>query len=199
MRIPSLAGLTAAALIASLPLTAPATANAATWKIDPSHVAVAFTVSHIGFADTLGLFREVEGTIEYDEETQTLGAVNVSIDAASVWSNHEKRDDHIRNADFLDVKNHPEITFVATGSEQTSENTGTVSGDLTVLGVTKPVTLDVTLNKIGEYPFGHKKRVIGASVTGTIKRSEFGMTYALGGIVGDEVDVAIEIEAIIED
>ncbi|MEM9147160.1 MAG: YceI family protein [Pseudomonadota bacterium] len=193
MRIPSLAVLASAALLASQP------AEAATWKIDPAHVTVAFKVSHIGFADTLGIFREVEGTIEYDEDTKTLGDVRVTIDPVSVWTNHDRRDAHVRNKDFLHAEAHPEIVFVATGSEQTSDTAGTVSGDLTLRGETRPITLDVTLNKIGEYPFGHKKRTIGASVTGVIKRSEFGMTYALGGIVGDDVEVMIEIEAVLED
>ncbi|MEM7505682.1 MAG: YceI family protein, partial [Pseudomonadota bacterium] len=87
--------------------------------------------------------------------------------------------------------------FTANGGEVTGEGTGTVTGDLTLLGVTKPVTLDVTLNKTGPYPFGHKKKTMGISARGMVKRSDFGMTYALGGIVGDEVEIVIEMEAIL--
>lgn len=189
-------------LIASLfalSLVPAAQAAPRTYDIDPDHAAIAFTVDHIGYAKTLGQFLSTEGMFVYDEETRELGEVTVTIDAKSVFSNHDRRDDHIRNKDFLDTANNPTITFTADGGEAASESSGTVTGDLTIRGVTRPVTLDVTLNKAGPYPFGHKKHTLGISARGTIMRSEFGMTYALGGIVGDEVDLIIEIEAIRRD
>ena len=118
------------------------------------------------------------------------------MDAASVWTNDERRDNHVRAGDFLDVEAHPDIVFRANGGEASSDTGGTVTGELTVLGVTQPLTLDVTLNKVAAYPFGHEQETIGVSARGTVKRSEFGMTYALGGIVGDEVELIIEVEAI---
>ena len=170
-----------------------------TYDIDPVHATIAFKVDHIGYAKTLGQFLKTEGSFVYDEETRELGVLSVDVDAKSVFSNHEKRDAHIRNQDFLDTGNSPTITFRANGGEAASATNGTVTGDLTIRGVTQPVTLDVTLNKAGPYPFGHKKHTLGISAKATIKRSDFGMTYALGGIVGDEVDLIIEVEAIQRD
>lgn len=179
--------------------TLPARADMRTWVIDPEHATVAFLVDHIGYAKVLGQFLETEGQFEFDPDEMSLGAVAVTVDAASVFSNEDRRDNHIRGRDFLAAKDNPQITFVANGGEVTSDTTGKVSGDLTIRGVTRPVALDVTLNKIGPYPFGHKKQTVGVSIRAKILRSEFGMTYALGGIVGDEVELLIEIEAMAED
>ncbi|MEM6905391.1 MAG: YceI family protein [Pseudomonadota bacterium] len=184
---------------ALLTLALPAHAAPERFTIDPAHTTVGFWVKHIGYAKTWGQFREVEGGFTFDRDAMTLGEVEVSIPTASVTTMHNARDGHVKNADFLDVSEHPMMTFTATGGEVTGENTGTVTGDLTMLGITKPVTLDVTLNKIGPYPFGHKKETMGVSARGTVNRSEFGMTYALGGIVGDEVEIVIEMEAILEE
>ncbi|ABG31926.1 polyisoprenoid-binding protein [Roseobacter denitrificans] len=173
-----------------------ALAEPARFELDPSHTAVFFTVDHIGYAKTLGIFGTVSGEFTYDMETQDLSDVRVSIDAASVNTFDDARDGHVRNKDFLDVSNHPEITFVATGGTPTSDTAGTVTGDLTILGQTRPVTLDVTLNKAAEYPFGHKRMTLGLSIEASIERSDFGMTYAVGnGLVGDRVDIQIETEA----
>ncbi len=191
---PVLAALTAALL------AAPARAEPIEWKIDPEHATIAFLVEHIGYARLLGQFTEVEGTFTYDPEAQALGQVSVAIDAASVWTDNERRDNHVRDDDFLNVDEYPEITFTAEGGEVTGENTGTVTGELTILGQTRPVTLDVTLNKDAPYPFGHEKRTLGISVRGTVVRSDYGMDYAVAnGLVGDEVDLLIEFEAIAQD
>ncbi len=189
----------ALALVASL-AAAPALAAPATYSIDPTHASIAFKVMHIGYAQTIGFFREIEGGFTYDAEAQELGRVEVSIPASSVWTNHERRDAHVRNADFLDVEAHPVITFTAEGGTVTGDNTGTVTGDLTILGVTKPITLEATLNKVANYPFGHQKETMGISIRGTVTRSEFGMDYAVAnGLVGDDVELLIEIEAIREE
>lgn len=190
--------LPALAALATVALGAPQTwAAPATYEIDPTHTTVAFFVNHIGFADTLGVFREVAGSFEFDPEAKVLGDVRVTVDAASVWTNDDRRDEHVRNADFLDVGTFPEIVFTASGGEVTGENTGRVTGDLTILGQTHPITLDVTLNKIADYPFGHGKETLGISIRGTVVRSQYGMSYAIpGGLVGDEVDLMIEFEAI---
>lgn len=187
--------LTTTALIAALGTTA--YAEMANYELDPEHTTVFFTIDHIGYAKTLGLFTTVAGSFMYDPETQELGSVDVSIDAASVQSFNDARDDHVRRADFLDVEAHPTITFTATGGTSTSDTNGTVTGDLTILGQTQPVTLDVTLNKAAPYPFGHKREVLGLSMTTSINRSDFGMTYGVdNGLVGDLVDIQIESEAI---
>ncbi|MEM1298416.1 MAG: YceI family protein [Pseudomonadota bacterium] len=188
-------------IAALLALSFVPTAHAAprTYDIDPTHASIAFTVDHIGYSKLLAQFLKTEGSFVYDEDTRELGEVTVDVEADSVFSNHKRRDDHVRGPDFLDSKQNPTITFRANGGEATGDTTGKVTGDLTIRGVTQPVTLDVVLNKAGPYPFGHKKQTLGISARATIKRSEFGMTYALGGIVGDEVDLIIEIEAIQRD
>lgn len=193
---------TALALFAFLLLTngasRPASAEPARFEIDPEHVTVAFLVHHIGYANVLAQFLEVEGSFEYDEATQTLTGLEVTIEAESFFSNDDRRDDHVLGGDFLDVDEHPEITFVGTAAQASSATTGTVTGDLTVLGVTRPITLDVTLNKAGDYPFGAgPPYVLGISARTTVKRSAFGMSYAVeNGFVGDELDVIIELEAV---
>ncbi len=171
-----------------------------TYVIDPRHTTVAFLVHHIGYQNTLGQFLEVEGSFVFDEETQDLDDLQVSISSTSVFSNDEPRDKHVRGGDFLDVESHPEITFHMREAKATSAESGQIMGDLTILGVTQPVTLDVTLNKIGPYPFpvkGSVPYVLGVSARATVKRSDFGMTYAVeNGLVGDEVQVIIEAEAV---
>lgn len=177
-------------------LALPASAEMARYELDPTHTAVYFTVDHIGYAKTLGIFTGVSGMFSYDMDTQELADVTVTIDAGSVNTFNEARDDHVRNADFLNVEAHPAITFVATGGTAASETQGTVTGDLTILGQTQPVTLNVTLNKAAPYPFGHQREVLGLSIDTSIARSDFGMMYAVeNGLVGDVVDIRIETEA----
>ena len=167
------------------------------YRIDPEHAAIGFLISHIGFAKTLGQFTEVEGSFVFDEEARSLSDVRVVVDTASVFTNHERRDEHVRNADFLDVDKHPTMTFVMTDYQAETQTTGKVTGDLTLLGVTRPLTLDVTLNKTGRYPFGARNYVVGVSARGSLNRSDFGMTYGVAnGLVGDEVELILELEAI---
>jgi polyisoprenoid-binding protein YceI len=187
-----------AAFVAALAHAAPAAAAPARYRLDPEHLSIGFLVGHIGYADVLGQFLRAEGSFVLDEEARSVTEIEVTIDAASVFSNHAARDEHVRKADFLDVARFPSITFVGTGARATGPSTGTIEGNLTIRGVTRPVTLDVTLNKTGPYPFG-ENYVAGVSARTSIRRSEFGMTYAVeNGWVGDEVQVIIELEAIRE-
>lgn len=177
-----------------------ANADMARYELDPTHTAIYFTIDHIGYAKTLGVFTDVTGSFIYDTDTQELKDVEVVIQAASVNTFNEARDGHVRNRDFLDVATYPEITFVANGGTPTDTNSGTVTGRLTVLDQTLPITLKVTLNKAAEYPFGHKREVLGLSLDTSILRSEFGMDYGVAnGLVGDEVTINIETEAIKND
>ena len=185
---------TTAALLSAIATSSQA--EMARYELDTTHTATFFTIEHIGFSKTLGIFTEVTGSFMYDSETQELGDVQVSINADSVDTFDDARDGHVKNKDFLDVKNHPEITFVADSGSPESANSGTVTGDLTILGQTHPVTLNVNLNKAEEYPFGHKRFVLGLSIDTTINRSDFGMSYGVAnGLVGDAVDIKIETEA----
>jgi polyisoprenoid-binding protein YceI len=190
-----------AALAATLCLPLAASAAPRTWVIDPEHFSIAFSVGHAGYADVMGLFQEAEGQFVYDPETRELESGAVTVQAASVFTAHEERDEHVRDGDFLDAEAHPEIRFVATGYEPSGENTGELRGDLTLLGETRPVTLDVRINRMAEYPFGggmlsDPPYVMGVSAETTLQRSEWGMTYGVeGDIVGDKVDLRFEFEA----
>lgn len=190
--------LAAAAILALF--SASAAAEPKTYKLDPDHTTVAFLVDHLGFSRILGQFIKVEGGFTYDEETQQLSDLRVTVHTDSVYSAHKARDDHVRNSDFLNIKSYPEMVFTADGGTPEGPDKGTVTGELTLLGQTHPLTLDVTLNKSEVYPFGHKRHTLGLSVRGTVQRSQYGMTYGVAaGMVGDKVDIIIETEAIRQD
>jgi polyisoprenoid-binding protein YceI len=171
------------------------------FEIDPNHFSVGFLVHHIGYHDVLGMFLEAGGSFVFDEEARTLSELTIEIESDSVFTNHKARDKHLRSPEFLNVREFPQIRFVMTGAEPTGERTGKITGDLTLIGVTRPVTLDLTWNKSGRYPFptgsGKPNYVVGASAHGSIRRSEFGMTYGVdNGWVGDEIKLILELEAI---
>ena len=174
-------------------------AEPAKFEVDEEHFSMSFEIMHIGYAPVMGMFREVEGQFVYDEEARELESGQLVFQSDSVYTNHKKRDEHVRNEDFLDADEYPEITFTITDFETTGENTGKVTGDLELLGQTRPVVLDVTLNKADVYPFGHEEYTLGISASTTLKRSEWGMTYGLdGAMVGDEVKLHFGFEAIRE-
>mgnify|MGYP001800849315 CR=1 FL=1 len=174
----------------------PAAADPHRYELDPTHTTIAFMVEHIGYADTLGAFLEFEGSFTYDMDTQELGDVEITVKTASVQSFNEARDNHVRNKDFLDFELFPLLTFTADSGNTVSDTAGTVTGNLTLLGKTQPLTLDVTLKKAADYPFGHKRFTLGISARGTVERSAYGMNYAVeNGFVGDEVQLIIETEA----
>lgn len=186
----------AAALVALLHLAGPAAAEPRKFTLDPEHIAIGFLVHHLGLADVLGMFREASGSFTYDAEARTISDVEITVQTASVFTNHEARDEHLRSPDFLNVKEYPTMTFAADEAMATGDRTGKLTGELTLLGVTKPLTLDVTYRGGTYYPFGDGHYAIGISARGTIKRTDFGMTYAAAnGWVGDEIKLIIEFEA----
>jgi polyisoprenoid-binding protein YceI len=197
--LPVLAWLVGIALAGLAPLSIQA--GTARYEIDPDHLSIGFLVDHIGYARTLGMFRKAEGAFSFDEQTGELTNLKVVVDTASVFSNHKKRDEHLRSADFLNSKEFPEMVFTAESARRTGETTFVISGQLELLGKTRPLTLEATWNKSAEYPFGGgllegKPYVMGVSAQGRILRSEFGMSYAVdNGWVGDEVELIIEFEA----
>lgn len=189
----------AAAVALALGAVAPVAAQAemTRYVIDREHTVVAFMVEHVGYSKVLGRFTEIEGHFMYDPAAQELGAVEVTVGTGSVQSDNDARDGHVRGGDFLDVSAHPMMTFTADGGAATSDTTGTVTGTLSLLGQTRPMTLNVTLNKVADYPFGHRRETVGLSARGTVMRSEWGMDYGVAnGLVGDAVDIIIEVEAI---
>lgn len=172
-------------------------AEPATFQIDEDHFSIGFLVEHVGYADTLGQFLDARGTFVYDEPANELQSGEVTVQADSVFTNHEDRDEHLRGDDFLDVSNFETVRFEAGDWQPQGERSGTLTGELTLLAKTRPVSLDVTINKAAEYPFGHGKYTLGISARTTIKRSEWGMIYAVdNGLVGDEVEMIFEFEAI---
>lgn len=178
--------LLAAAITASPALAAP-------YTIDTGHTHVGFKVSHLGFSDTYGTFNNVAGTIDLDRDNPEKSSVNVDIRTASIDTNHEKRDEHLRGPDFFDVGKFPDITFKSTKVERTGDKTAKVTGDLTMMGVTKQVTLDTTLLASGPYPLDKSVTAAGFNATTTIKRSDFGMT-AYVPMISDEVEITISTE-----
>ncbi len=172
------------------------TAEPARYELDPAHTTVAFFVKHIGYAKTLGQFVRVSGGYTFDDESGTLSSVRVVVATDSVDTHHEARDRHLKSDEFLDSATHPEMTFTAAGARRTGEHTFAVAGELTLLGATRPLTLEATVNKAAPYPIGDAAEVMGVSARGSLKRSEFGMTYGVADdLVGDAVEILIELEA----
>jgi len=173
----------------------------ADWKIDAEHFSIAFEVEHIGFQKQLGMFLEGSGDFSYDPQTRALSSGRVELQASSIFSNNKDRDKHLSGRDFLNIKKSPIIVFEATeftpNNEDTGKQRGTLTGNLTLIGETHPVVLDVIINKQDRYPFGHRKETLGISARGTILRSLWGMDYGVGNnLVGDEVTLRFEFEAL---
>ena len=191
----------ALSLFAALSAFAPARAEPAKYVIDPEHFSIALSIRHAGYFDLVGLFTEGAGTFVFDEAKPEVTDIRVTIKTASFFSGHKKRDDHVRNTDFLNAKEFPEMVFVGKRSEKTGDRTGRIHGELTLRGVTRPLALDVTWVKSAEYPmggglFGGKPYVTGINARAALKRSDFGMTYAVeNGLVGDDVVLMLGFEA----
>lgn len=167
------------------------------YSIDPEHLSVGFLVEHVGYAKVLGLFREANGSFRFDEDTGELSDISITVSTTSVFTSHERRDAHLRSADFLDARQFPSMTFSAATARRIDEKSFEVEGDLRLLGVTRPLKLNATWNKSGAYPFGHGQYVIGVSARGSLERSSFGMSYGVdNGWVGDTVEIIIEFEAL---
>jgi polyisoprenoid-binding protein YceI len=170
-----------------------ASSQVETYKIDPQHTYVLWYTTHVGFSTQSGKFVLVDGTITLNEVTPENSKLNVTIKTANIVTGIPKLDHHLKGKDFFNVEKYPTATFVSDKIEVTGKETGKIYGKLTLLGVTKPVVLDVKLIKAGMHPLVEKKS-LGFSATGNIKRSDFGMKYLVGPI-GDEVKLEIGAEA----
>ena len=188
-------------LCATVALATPAHPKPAKYEIDPEHFAVGFLVHHVSYSKVLGMFRKATGTYVFDEATGALSGVRIVVDTASVFTNHQKRDDHLKSADFLNASEFPRMTFTSDAARRTGDRTFVIEGRLELLGRTNPMTLEATWNKSGEYAFGGslfggKQYRMGASARGSFKRSAFGMKYGVdNGWVGDDVELLVEFEA----
>lgn len=170
----------------------------AKWALDASHSSVEFSVRHMMIAKVKGSFSQFDATIEADPADLTTADISFSVDLASVDTKSGDRDAHLRSADFFDVENYPQLTFKATKIVKTGEGEYDVTGDLTLRGVTRPETFQVTYEGSGKDPWGNTKA--GFSVDGSIKRGDYGLTWnaalETGGVlVSDEVKIHLEIQA----
>ena len=170
-----------------------------TWKIDPSHSHLEFAVRHLMISTVKGRFGVVEGTVRTDGANPAQADVNVTIDAASIDTREAQRDAHLKSADFFDVEAFPTLTFKGGRVTPATGDRFTLTGDLTIHGVTREVTLDVTSEGTGKDPWGGERA--GFSAHTKINRSDFGLTWnqlleAGGFAVGDEVKITLDVELI---
>jgi len=173
-------------------------AEPARWNLDPEHSTIEFRVAHMVVSKTTGRFTDFTGFADMDAEAGTVTAIEATIKAGSVSTNHEKRDAHLRNADFLDVEQYPTMTYKLKSYKKTAESF-TAIGDFTLRGVTKEVTFVGRYNGATKDPWGNVRA--GFSAEGKLNRKDFGLvwnkTLDSGGlVVGDEVQIRLEIECI---
>lgn len=181
-----------AATAAPAPTTQGQDNNEFEYEFDTVHTQILFFVDHIGFSKSQGEFLDFDGGFNFTPDNWSNSEVSVSIDTPSLTLNDDKWDKHVKNPDFFNVEKFPTMTFNSTKVESTDGKTGKVYGNLTMLGVSKPVVLDVTFNKAAIHP-SSKRYVAGFSGTTTVKRSEFGMKYGVP-VIGDEIEVRLEVE-----
>jgi len=167
-----------------------------TYTLDPSHTTVIWHANHVGFSNPTGLFPLVNGTITLDDANPANSKVTATIETGLISTGNPKFNEHLSSKDFFNVAEFATATFVSDKVETTGADTAKVTGNLTLLGVSKPVTLDVKLNKSGDHPFT-KKKTVGFSATATLKRSDFGLSYGIPN-VSDEIPLNIEAEASVQ-
>jgi polyisoprenoid-binding protein YceI len=163
-----------------------------TYKLDKTHGYINFSYTHVGFSIPTVGFRNFDVEVGFDSEDPAASTLTVTIDAASVDSRVDEFDNHLRGEDFFNVAVHPEIGFVATGIEMDGAGGAVITGDLTIMDTTKPVTLAATLNKAGVHPMS-KAPTMGLNATTTVLRSDWGLGYAVP-IVSDAVNINISVE-----
>jgi len=191
---PILGSLTQFFLVFILAVLFPVAALAADiYTLDPSHSYVLWHINHFGFSNPSGKWMVAEGTLMLDEKNPQASKINVTIHTAEIVTGNKELDEHLKGALFFDVTKYPLATFVSNKVNVTEKNQAKVTGILTVHGISKPVTLDVVLNKIGINPITNKQTV-GFTASTHLNRSDFGITTLLPGL-GDEVKINIEAEA----
>jgi polyisoprenoid-binding protein YceI len=181
-------------------VAATAIAEMAKWNLDKDHTTLGFEVVHMVVSKTQGKFTEYSGTVEMDAEKQEFKKFEAVIQSVSVTTDHQKRDEHLRSADFFDAKTFPTMTYKMKSYTKSGDQF-TAIGDFTLLGVTKEMTLVGTFNGMAQDPWGNMRA--GFTAEGTINRKDFGMKFSKlldnGGLmVGDEVKLKLEIEVIKE-
>jgi polyisoprenoid-binding protein YceI len=167
------------------------------WTIDDSHTGVHFRARHMMITNVRGEFQKLSGSVEWDPQHPEKTVINADIDAGSINTRNEQRDGHLKSPDFLDVAKFPTIAFRSKSAKRIADDELSLEGDLTIHGVTRPVTLKVEgPSPASKDPFGNVR--VGATATTKIKRSDFGMTWnaaieAGGMLVGDEVSITLDV------
>lgn len=169
-------------------------AQAVTYRVDPVHTFVIFRVKHLNTGFAYGRFNTISGTIVVDEKNPANSSVEIEIDANSVDTGNSQRDDHLRSPDFFNARQFPKITFKSKRVRKINDTTVEVQGDLTIRGVTRPLTTRVTFTGKGRNQRGQE--IIGFETTFTIRRSEFNITYGIDRGLADEVRVTFSVEGI---
>tara|TARA_R110002072_G_scaffold145791_1_gene292451 strand:- start:307 stop:942 length:636 start_codon:yes stop_codon:yes gene_type:complete len=167
------------------------------YNFDKAHTQILFFVDHLGFSTSQGEFLGYDGSFDFDNEHPEKSSVDITIQSASIDMDDTPWDDHMKSKDFFNVEEFPTMTFKSTEIKVTGRETADITGDFTLLGITKPVTLKVKHNKSGKHAFSGKY-VSGFSATTQLKRSDFGMVYGLP-MIGDDIDIRIEVEGIRDD
>jgi len=185
-------GIAALTVLAFIPLDIAKTEAADKYKIDLAHTTVGFSIMRQGYNNLVGGFREFDGSIVFDEQNVSNSKVEITIKTASFYSGWAARDKDLRSPNFFNVQEFPEMKFISTKIVKTGDKTGTMSGNLTLLGVTKPVTLTVKFNRKGTRK---DKTFSGFSATGTIDRTDWGMNR-FAKFVGPKVNLSFEILAV---
>jgi polyisoprenoid-binding protein YceI len=169
------------------------------WNIDASHSNVGFSVRHMVFAKVNGRFKTWTGTLDLDEGDFTKSKVDISVDVNSIDTHDEKRDGHLKSPDFFDAAGHPSMTFKGKKIEKKGGEEYKLTGDLTIRGATKEVTLDVEYGGRGKDPWGGER--VGFHAKGSVNRTDFGLKWnqalETGGVlVGEKVEISIDLEAV---
>ncbi|MBS1528955.1 MAG: YceI family protein [Bacteroidetes bacterium] len=160
----------------------------AKWVVNKPHARIAFTVSHLALSDVDGNFRKFDATLTSSKPDFSDAVFEVNIDAASVNTDNDSRDNDLRSDHFLEVTKYPNITFVSKGVTKTGDKTFKLNGDLTIHGVTKPVTLDMVITGVSK-SMQTQKPIAGFRITGAIDRTDFGVGHLPAAIVGDKVEL----------
>ncbi len=164
------------------------------YAFDKDHTQIIFFVDHLGFSKSYGEFHDYDGYFIFDQKNPKNSKIEISIKTDSIDMDSDKWNEHMKSPDFFNVEAFPDMTFKSTDIKITGKKTAKITGDLTLLGVTKPVVLETTYNKSDKHPFSGKY-VSGFSAKAKLKRSDFGMVYGLPA-VGDEINILIEVEGI---
>lgn len=167
--------------------------GAAEYSIDPDHTSVVFKVKHMDIAYIYGMFNNKEGTVQYDPKAPEKTSIDLTVDATSVFTGVKKRDNHLRSPDFLNAKQHPEITFRSTSVQQNDDNVLEVTGDFTLRGVTRELTTDVKLTGSGKGPQGNFRR--GFKTSFDVNRLEHNVDYMPDGL-GKSIKITVSGEVI---